>query len=371
MGIFLQMVGAVFLGLILVFIAAYLYLRWKLRSWTGDLAKKMEEFTNRFNPAMMGMVNVPPMRISLSPANPSEAMHAEDLERVTLELQALGFQRGDLFNMGDIGGVCRNLWHPQQNLEAAVYDHPLLGVWVEFVAWFADGTELTYANNQQPSLLDPVPGHENRHFPGEQIAVLWERFRNDLPSKSRLAVDPKSFQQRFEKAYRDEMDWRISRGGVTEAEILRIAPTGSGDADDRLIQTVQSAWQMRIAQHFDDQLRKAYLQGESMSLSEYESTRKKLIFIHDRTAPEQLLMYSLHDDSADTAGDLDDSDEFDDGENFSARMRMRQRCQTTSPRAIFRELLDSHQLRGDYRHVQEMTDPVPADVYVSSRDFFG
>ena len=40
MGLFLQMVGAVFLGLILVVIAAYLYVRWKLRRWTGDLAKK-------------------------------------------------------------------------------------------------------------------------------------------------------------------------------------------------------------------------------------------------------------------------------------------------------------------------------------------
>lgn len=371
MGLFLQMFGAVFLGLILVVLAVYIWLRWKLRSYVGDFTRKMEEFTKNFNPGMMALVTVPPMRIKLTRTDPAEAMHADELERITLELQALGFQRGELFNMGEIGGVCRELFHPQQNVEAVVTDHPLLGVYVEFVAWFTDGTELTYSNGQHPSMLDPVPGHESRRLPGEQIAVLWERFKNDVPSKPRAAVDPQTFAERFERAYRDEMDWRISRGGLTEDEIRRAGGVDSEDTNDRLIQTVQSAWQMRIAQHFDEELRSAFLQDESMSLAEYESTRDRLIFVHDRTSPEQLLMYSRleFDDETDDAVDDSDPSLFDDDEHFDQRTKMRQRCQATSPRAVFRELMDAKQLRGDYRHIKEMTQPVPADVYVSSREF--
>jgi hypothetical protein len=365
------MVGAVFLALILVVLAAYIWLRWKLRSWTEKLSSKMEDFVRNFNPGVMGLVSVPPMRIKLSPATVAEAAHPDDLERITLELQALGFQRGELFNMGDIGGVCRAMFHPQHNLEAVVSDHLLLSVWVEFVAWFADGTELTYSNAQQPSKLDPVPGHESRSFPGEQVAVLWERFKNDLPAKPRAAVDPKTFAERFEQAYRDEMDWRISRGGVTEDEIRRCGGTDDEGVNERLIQTVQSAWQMRIAQHFDEELRNAFLQGESMSLADYESQRNRLVFIHDHTAPEQLLMYTQAglDDESDDEDDSDDGSGFDDGAHFTQRIKMRQRCQAASPRAVFRELLAARELRGDFRHIKALTDPCPADVYVASSEF--
>jgi hypothetical protein len=107
MATFRQMLGAVFLGLILVLIVAYLWLRWKIRSFTKDRAGKLEAFAQSLNPAAMGLMYVPPMTVELSPADESQATHPQKLERATLEVQTLGFQRGKLFELGEIGGVCR------------------------------------------------------------------------------------------------------------------------------------------------------------------------------------------------------------------------------------------------------------------------
>jgi hypothetical protein len=359
MALFLQMVGAVFVGLIIVLFVVYLWLRWKLRSLTGDWASKLEEFTRMMNPAAAALAYVPPMTLDLSPADDDDIVHPQELELATLEVQNLGFQRGQLFSMGEIGGVCRALFHPSQKLDAVVCDHPLLNVWVEFSAQYADGTAFDVSNAQQQSQLDRPPGRDLRGYPGEQIAVLWERFRNERPSKPLADLSAEGFQQRFEVAYRQEMAWRIDRGGITEEEVRRCVETGGGEFSEEHCQMVQRAWRMRIAQHIDERLREAFLGDASMSLAEYESTRDRLLFVHDRTAPEQLLMYCREQD--------DDADNKSD-DSFDHEERMRQRCQTASPRVVFRELLDADELRGHFRRIREMTEPYGADVYVGSRD---
>lgn len=362
MATFLQMVGAVFLGLILVLIVAYLWLRWKIRSFTSEWSSRIEAFAKNFNPAGIGLMYVPPMTIGLSPADESQATHPQELELATLEVQNLGFRRGKLYEMGEIGGVCQALFHPERKVDAVVCDHPLLNVWVEFGAHFADGTSLSFSNCNQTSGLDHPPGVDNRFFPGEQIAALWERFRHELPDKPLADVTADGFQQRFEDSYRREMEWRISRGGVTEEEIRRCVEMGGGEFSDEHCDMVQRAWRMRIAQHIDDQLREAFLAASSMSLTEYESTRDRLVFVHEHTSSEQLALYLKDAD--------EDSGEEDDGDDsFDRQTRLQQRCQTSSPRSVFRELMDAGELRGSYKFLTEMTTPYAADVYVASRMF--
>jgi hypothetical protein len=261
--------------------------------------------------------------------------------------------------MGEIGGVCRALFHPEKKIDAVAYDHPLLNVWTEFAARFADGTSMSFSNSQQASGLDHVPGRDNRHFPGEQIAVLWERFRHELPAKPIADIAADTFQQRFEDEYRREMEWRISRGGVTEDEIRRCVELGGGEFSEEHCDMVQKAWRMRIALHIDEQLRNAFLEASSMSLAEYESTRDRLVFVHEHTSPEQLMIYMK----------CEDREDKDDGDAFDPQTKLQQRCQTASPRKVFREMMDAHELRGSYKFVKEMTQPYAADVYVASREF--
>jgi hypothetical protein len=368
MAIFLQMLGAVFLGLILVLIAAYLWLRWKIRRFTREWAGKLEAFAQNMSPAAMGLMYVPPMTLQLTPAEESDAAHPQELELATLEVQNLGFQRGKLFVMGEIGGICRAMFHPERKVDAVVYDHPLLGVWIDFAAHFADGSSLSFSNCTQKSGLDQPPDIENRYFPGEQIAALWERFRRSLPEKPLADIAADGFPQRFEDGHRREMEWRISRGGVTEEEVRRCVEMGGGEFSDEHCDMVQRAWRMRIAQHIDDRLREAFLAASSMSLTEYENARDRLVFVHDHTSAEQLLMYMEHDEFDDDEGDDPDEDfDEDDDDFFDRQTKLEQRCQTSSPRQVFRELLAARELRGSYKFLREMTEPYAADVYLSSR----
>jgi hypothetical protein len=368
MGLFLQMVGAVFIGLMLVVIATYVWIRWKLKGWTDNISAKLEKFGKVFNPAGIALANVPPMRIKLNPATLDEAAHAVDLQRMSTELEGLGFRRGELYSLEGAGMLCQALFHPNERVDGLVYDHSFAGVWIDFDLRFADGTSLCYSNSPQGSTLDHPPGHDIRHFPGEQVAVLWERFQHDLPSKLRANSDAAGFVQRFEEGYREEMDWRISRGGVTIEEIRRtVAQGGDDDASEELISMIQTAWHMRIAQHLDEQLREAFLQGGAMSLAEYESTRDRLVFVHDRTSPDQLQIY-LKPEFAQVVMESGGDDDDGPADMFHRDTKLHQRCRASSPRVVFRELLESRQLRGRYRFVKEMASPVAADVYVVSRD---
>lgn len=358
MMLFLQMVGAVFVGLFVVVIVAYLWIRWKLRSFGLKFADRFEGMMKQFQGAHSALLYVPPMKLKLTPAEEEDIGHPQEFELATLEVQNQGFQRGGLFHLGELGGVCRALFHPERKVDAVVYDHPLLNVWIEYGLIQPDGSSISFSNCQQTSGLDKPPGRDSRFFPGEQIAALWERFRLAIQGQPTPDSRAEGFQERFETSYAQEMQWRIDRGGVTEEEVRRCVEMGGGEFTDEHCQMVQQTWQMRISQHIDEELRSAFTEGATMSVAQYEKARDHLVFIHDRTAPMQLQMY-LKD-----ADESDDDDDFDEDESNPQLLKLQQRCQTTSPRIVFRELLEAGDLDEDYELVEQMSAPFPADVYV-------
>ncbi len=363
---FLQMVGAVFVGLFIVVVAVYLWIRWKLRGLTEKWSEGLEKIMKQFPVAGAGMMYVPPMKLQLTPADNDEIMHPQEVELATLEVQNQGFQRGGLYNLGELGGVCRALFHAERKVDAVVYDHPLLNVWVEYCAMFPDDTSIAYSNCQQASGLDRPPGRETRSFAGEQIAALWERFRLAIKGRPTPNATADDFQQRFESAYAQEMQWRIDRGGVTEEEVRRCVEMAGGEFTEDHCEMVQQTWHFRIAQHIDEELRAAFAEGSTMSIAQYEKARDNLVFIHDRTAPMLMQMYLKQTDEEEDDEDDDDEDDFVSGYPRSRRLvKLQQRCQASSPRVVFRELMDAGELESEYELVKEMTAPYPTDVYVS------
>jgi|GEM_PF-6226257 len=365
MALFFQMVGAVFVALILVVIVGLLWLRWKLRSFTSQFVDNLGKMAKNLHMTGggMGMLYVPPMTLEMTPAEDDAITHTQEFELATLEVQNQGFKRGELYELEEIGAVCRSLFHSDRRIDVVVYDHPLLNVWVEYCAFFADGTSLSFSNCQQTSGLDQPPQRDARFFPGEQIAALWERFRleiADRPIAAHITAD--TFASRFVKFYNEEMQWRIDRGGVTEEEVRRCVEMGGGEFSEDHCEMVQQTWRMRIAQHIDEQLRTAFTEGSNMSLSEYEKKRDRLVFIHEQTSPEQLMLYV---NMADEEND-DEDDDADEGDEYGERQtKLQQRCLAASPRVVFRELRDAGELNGRYEFLKEMTTPYTADVYVS------
>lgn len=364
MALFFQMVGAVFVALLLLVIVGILWLRWKLRSFTSQFVDNLGKMAKNLQmTGGMGMLYVPPMTLDLSPAEDDAITHTQEFELATLEVQNQGFKRGELYELGELGAVCRSLFHSDRRIDVVVYDHPLLNVWVEYCAFFADGTSLSFSNCQQTSGLDQPPDRDTRFFPGEQIAALWERFRleiADRPIATHVTAD--TFASRFVKSYNEEMQWRIDRGGVTEDEVRRCVEMGGGEFSEDHCEMVQQTWRMRIAQHIDEQLRTAFTEGSSMSLSEYEKKRDRLVFIHEQTATDQMLLYVKIQDE-DEEDDADDADAYEE-----MKTKLQQRCQAASPRAVFKDLRDAGELNGHYEFLKEMTTPYTADVYVSSHD---
>lgn len=362
---FLQMVAAVFVAFIVLVVVGYFWIRWKLRGLTEKWTDGMEKMLKHMQSAGAGLLYVPPMTIELTPAGDDDITNKQDFEFATMEVQNLGFHRGGLFRLGEIGAICRALFHPDRKLDAVVCEHPLIGVWVEFCAQFPDGTSMTYLNSKQTSGLDHPPGRDNRNFPDEQVANVWERFRRALIDRSLPNVTADSFQQRYEEAYDREMEWRMERGGVTEDEVRRCVEMAGGEFSEDHCRMVQQTWRMRIAQFKDEQLREAFAEGSKMSIAEYERKRDRLVFIHDQTAASQLLMHLKYSDDDDEQEDIENDDPEDADFGDPRLTKMEQRCLTSSPREVFRQMRDAGELQGEYEFVQEMTKPYPADVYAS------
>src|SRR5262249_22899767 len=167
MVIVLQVLGAIFLLLILFLVVAVLTVRAKLRT----LAKSLE--------GMAGSMasSVTPARIRL---RPMAAPSWEDEAAVEAEggpLPGLGFANAGAFQVEEVPGLSLQAWvNPQSSVTAVVYEHPVAGVWTDMVTRYQDGTRATFANTQRGAGVDHAPGHTVERFPGLGSRELYERF---------------------------------------------------------------------------------------------------------------------------------------------------------------------------------------------------
>jgi len=67
------------------------------------------------------------------------------------------------------------------------------------------------------------------------------------PSEPHVNWSASNFVNRFEQAYGDEMDWRASRGGVTQEEVRRAADATGRQFSDRDVQKATHQLQRRYS----------------------------------------------------------------------------------------------------------------------------
>jgi len=178
--------------------------------------------------------------------------------------------------------------HPQHDICAAIYEHPVAGVVADLYTRYADGTAITYTTTLQGEGLRERPGHEKIRLPEADTEQLYRRLLADRPRGETLPVTPEGFAQAFERAYAEEMDWRLSLGGANEDEILAIAePSGmevSGDEVEatRRLQVMQAMGMLQEA------LRAHFAEETTMSVAEWERVEHSLIFVHDHMPPDEV-----------------------------------------------------------------------------------
>jgi hypothetical protein len=228
---------------------------------------------------------VPPFRISLRPVASPDWNRADSIARCASEFEAVGYRPVGDFEVPELSGVgVRGFWHPKRLCYAALYEHPHAGVVADAVGLFRDRTMLTVSSTPETGLDRPERAPLVRLVLDlEQaggVQSLHDRLLEASGGRESIQTRPEQFVRAFVGAYAFEQDWRISRGGVTQAEVRRAAALGGlAPPDERTLARVQADWERAISEFVSEALCAAYAAGRALSAARLVRLRA----VHERS----------------------------------------------------------------------------------------
>lgn len=339
MSTFLQILGAVFLAVILLALVAVLVLGLKLRRVFRTLSQTASQVAAALQPQPAVIHLEGPRRVAWGQ---KARVHA-----LADPLPSLGYHDAGQFTVREVPGL--HLWafvNPSESSYAVVYEHPAGLVWMDFVTRYQDGSRLTVTNNDQGEPLEKPPGDHKVYHPEADTAELHRRHREAQLDAPREPASAGAFRELFETAYAEEMAWRNSRGGPTPREIRAIAERSNLNVTAEEIEAIQQAMAEQAARGLDEALRDHFIATAALPPRQWEQVRDRLLFVHDHLTPEMLA--ERIEEWLDEAPEFADDDHFPD--DLSARETFL-RYNATLPAAE------------RFVKIGELDEPVPADVY--------
>jgi hypothetical protein len=338
MGLLLQILGVIFLLIILFGVVVLLTIRSKLRGFVKELE------------GLAKTMAVAPSRIHLEKNAEAYWNDPERTFPLIEPLKSLGFEKAGSFHVEEIEGLQLEAWvNPAKSATAVVYEHPSAGIWVDIYTHFEHGTRITFTNSSVGEGLEHAPGHDSRRFPSLGTRELFEKFLAERPDKPARPVSVETFAEVFERVYAEEQDWRNSRGGVTVEEIRAIGASSGDSYDDDVIEATHEFTERHALEELDELIRERFLEETKLSAIEWERVRDRVIVIHDKMNAEMF---------EDVVGPWVDEDLFEQFDMESG----------DAPRKLFSEI--NRQLPENYKFQQlgTVSSPVEADVYAVPED---
>lgn len=297
MGMFLQIVGAVFVALLLVVLAVVVFLRWKLRSWADQVAGQMQQLGGMMeqmaqgNPmaaALGGLLE--PLTLNLSPTRD------EPDEDFSLQIQAWtkSLVNAGFIEVGDFEAQPTMLWlraltHPTSGAAAALYIMPMAGAWYDVTARLRDGTNITTTDSQREMADLPPWAQLHRLDTGTPPAKAYEKLLRKISEAEVDPHTPENFVEAFEEEYRRGTLWRVKRGDTPE-ELKRISAADEGEEpDSQFLDTLLQSRRMMRAQQLNEFLKERWLKESTLSAYEYDQLEDRLVVVHELTPPDMLV----------------------------------------------------------------------------------
>lgn len=317
--------------------------------------------------ALAASSGISPFRIHLEAENALEWADAEGITRATRRFESLGYTRIGDWRVPELEGFgLRSLLHPTIGSYAVLYDHAEFGLFADLVCDLADGTHISVSCAPESGMDRPT------HAPLFRLEVdvreegaarsLHERLLHETIDQEVLRGRPEQFESFFTEAYAQEMDWRIARGGVTRAEIERIAALGGLEApDDNQVELIQTMWKDAIADFIEEEVVETWLAESPLSALDWERLRDRVQVVHDHRDPADWineLAWCL------VAGEVDmQDDEAVDRAQDVASEQIQVAFEGRSPREGFRAAQALLPEKHRFEPLGSVEVPWPADLY--------
>ncbi len=163
-----------------------------------------------------------------------------------------------------------------------------------------------------------------------------------------------SFTQVFEEEYARDMDWRLSRGGVTAAEIVGTARESGMSASEADVEEVLRRTHEQNLPEIARACVANFLKAEELNAEERRSLEPRMVAVHDRMSRDQAL-------------DLLEAlvgEDFEEVEVHPEFRLVEAEWENLSPREIFSRLAAVLDRPSFPVFVGMVEMPVEADVYV-------
>jgi len=239
---FLEIVGILALGVVLVIVALYVYIRIKL----GKYAKVDTSKDNT------------PLTIHLNEEIEAEWISKPDAIKIEDELKSLGFSAGKTYNVVEMDGMqLRSFFNPPYT--AVLYTHPIVGLWVDMVANLENGIDYTVTNAPMGGEIEHAPTEKKYWLKGASVSELFDKIQEETKGKTIKAISSDTFREYFEEAYKKEMKWKTQNGGIGLEEVRRVA------LNDNKKYTEEE-----ILETFRETKRKELMKWHNVALQEYQ-----------------------------------------------------------------------------------------------------
>ncbi len=228
----------------------------------------------------------PPLRIRLK-ASSSPPVWLEEQESQEQEegLKRIGFETAGDFQIPEFETSLRAYIHPENGMAAYLFRHPALEEsFLDLVYVFVDDTSVT-VSNAQDSKVDQCPEHPNINLVGASPRQLFEKLESLKEGRPVRAVEAETAAQTYEKGYAQGMDWRVEKGGVSEAEILAQAEE---PLTPEQLETVRNQFRHQHLGQVEELLRLRFLEQADLSAAEWETVNNRLTSVHEFLEPDDL-----------------------------------------------------------------------------------
>lgn len=294
MSTILQVLGIVFVAIVVVAVLAIYFIRKKLQAF----AKQME---------LAAHASVP--RINLVRLNDAEPDVRKAMEPMVKELGGMGFAPAGMYSIEEMPGftIAAMIKH-DDNICAVAYHNPDLGTWVDLWGKYGEETSLTVSTAPAGGELDQMPGHKKIFLKGATVAEAWKKFV-DGKAGDFLEISPGQFKRIYEESYAEDMDWRQERGGATIEEIRRIADNMEGDFTDEEVELARRQIELQASQRLEEECIRQYLEVSGMSALKWQEMSEDVFAVHEKMSGTEVFelffdMIHMNDEQMDRIEDM-------------------------------------------------------------------
>lgn len=333
----------------------------------GFLKKKIGAFCESISEVVRAG-GIPPFRIHLEPNAAPGWNDRPRMKSATADFESIGYARVEDFDIREMDEVrFRAMWNRESGTWVALYDHPESGMWADAFQDFRDGTSVTVTTAAETGMDRPLHSRLFRvdaEVGDEGVARrIHERLVHEAIGFEPNVCPPEAFSEVYAEIYAQEMDWRIARGGVTRAEIERVAAlSGAEPPSEASIELIQDLWRGQIACFIDDEVRNAWLATCDLSALEWERLQDRIHVVHDHDTAEDLietLAWTMVEADTDKDADYDDEAACE-----ASRVTLRP-CFETSNREGFERAQVFLPEKHRFEKLGSTEDPWPADVWAA------